>query len=51
MPSLYFGINNNQDAIQAGSRIGIPATNAVTFNEWPGGVSEAFQAIACASAA
>jgi hypothetical protein len=47
----FIFLGANQDAIQAGSAIGIPASNAATFNEAPGGASEAFAAIACATAA
>jgi hypothetical protein len=46
---LFLGAN--QDAIQAGSAIGIPTSNAATFSEEPGGTAQAFVAVACASAA
>ena len=47
----FIFLGANQDAIQAGSLIGIPASNAATFNETPEGVFEAFTAVACATAA
>ena len=47
----FIFLGANQDAIQAGSLIGIPASNAATFNETPQGVFEAFTAVACATAA
>lgn len=46
---LFLGAN--QDAIQAGSAIGIAPACSVTFDETPGGMAAAFTAIACASAA
>jgi uncharacterized protein YegL len=46
---LFLGAN--QDAIQAGSAIGIAPACSVTFDEAPGGMAAAFTAIACASAA
>ena len=47
----FIFLGANQDAIHAGSVIGIPASNAATFVAEPGGASEAFAAIACATAA
>jgi uncharacterized protein YegL len=47
----FIFLGANQDAIQAGSAIGIPASNAATFVAEPGGASKAFAAIACATAA
>jgi hypothetical protein len=47
----FIFLRANQDAIQAGSAIGIPTSNAATFNETPEGVFEAFSAVACATAA
>ena len=48
---VFVFLGANQDAIQAGSAIGIPPSNAATFVAAPGGASEAFAAIACATAA
>ena len=47
----FIFLGANQDAIHAGSAIGIPASNAATFVAEPGGASKAFAAIACATAA
>jgi hypothetical protein len=47
----FIFLGANQDAIHAGSAIGIPASNAATFVAEPGGASNAFAAIACATAA
>jgi hypothetical protein len=47
----FIFLGANQDAIQAGSAIGIPASNAATFVAEPGGAVKAFAAIACATAA
>jgi hypothetical protein len=46
---LFLGAN--QDAIKAGSEIGIAPGSAVTFSAEPGGTAQAFAAVACASAA
>ena len=47
----FIFLSANQDAIQAGSAIGIPAANAVTFDEALGGAARAFSAVSCAAAA
>jgi uncharacterized protein YegL len=47
----FIFLGANQDAIHAVTQIGVLRTNAVTFNAAPGGPTQAFQAISCATAA
>ena len=47
----FIFLGANQDAIRAATQIGVLRTNAVTFNEAPGGPTQAFQAVSCATAA